>query len=767
MAARLTPLSQILLPPPRPDETYRGAGADGPIDFVGLKSLLGAADFPKAGDRHAGLAAADDIAREATRTIVAGLTVAHVHERPLLTGDGRIDDVMRVNYDVDGAVYREIAPLTFGQLKDRLRACPGAEAVRLGRGLTGVTAAAVAKLCDIHELILVARRIANRSRARTLLGAPGTLSSRLQPNHPTDHPRGIALLSWWGLSMAAGDALIGVNPAIDPVDNVAAVLHLLDDLRRRAGAPTQICVLSHVKTQLAALDRGVPVEILFQSLAGTEATLVAEFDVTVDLLDEGWRTMQRRGPLRAAPQSMYFETGQGSQFSYGRHEGIDMTTTEALCHGLARRYDPFMINNVTGFIGPETHRDNFELLAASLQDLFLGKLLGLPMGIGSCYTLHAESGLEGQQATTELLAAANATSFMDVALNTDRMLAYFDTSAHDNQTLREIHGREPAGEFLAWCLARGILARDGAGAVVRGPAWGRPELFCGSAEEFEELVAATSALHGFEHAGPRPADSVARRVRWHQAVGRAAVHLPLDLDRLQDVARFREIATAAGTHDEHLAHPALGARPAAEALEGLAAEPFPVQILVSDGLSAAAVHHNLPDLLPLLLDGLAARGIGVGVPLAARHGRVKLAEPVGERLGADVVIHLIGERPGGDARASRSLSAYLVYRVPEAVRPAAARASGNAAIRHEVTVISNIYAAGLPPVEAAAQIVEKTERILRHRAAGNRLEGIVAAAGAGRGHDRCRRVASVVDRRSVALAMRRRSHVGRLTNDGW
>ena len=728
MPASLTPLSEIPLPSPRPDENYCCDGPDGPIRFVGLKSLLGAADFPKAGDRHAGLAAADEIAREAARTLLSALTVAHVHERPLCTADGRIDDVMRVNYDVDQEIHREIAPLTFGQLKDRLLAATGAEAVRLGRGLTGVTAAAVAKLCDIHELILVARRIANPTRARTLLGARGTLSSRLQPNHPTDDPRGIALLTWWGLSMAAGDALIGVNPAIDTVENVAAVLHLLDDLRRRAAAPTQICVLSHVKTQLAALDRGAPVEILFQSLAGTEATLTGEFDVTVELLDHGWRTMRERGPVRGAAQWMYFETGQGSEFSYGRHEGIDMTTTEALCYGLARRYDPFMINNVTGFIGPETHRDNFELLAASLQDLFLGKLLGLPMGIGSCYTLHAESGLEGQQATTELLAAAGATYFMDVALNTDRMLAYFDTSAHDNQSLREIHGREPAGEFLDWCLGRGILARDDTGTVVRGPEWGRPERFCGSAEEFAELVAATPALHGFETAGPRPADAVARRVRWHQAVGRAAVHQPLDVGRLRSLAPFREIATAAATHDSHLAAPALGARPAAGELERFAAEPFPVQILVSDGLSAAAVHHNLPDLLPLLLDGLAARGIGVGTPLVARHGRVKLAEPVGERLGADLVIHLIGERPGGDALASRSLSAYLVYRLPDAVRVAAAQASGHAGIRHEVTVISNIYAAGLPPVEAAAQIVAKTERILRHRAAGNRLEGLIATA---------------------------------------
>ncbi len=728
MAAKLNPLSAIAVPPVRPDETYAGEGPEGPIRFVGLKRLLGAADFPKAGDRHAGLAAATETEREAARSILAGLTIDHLHQRPLCGADGRVDDVMRVNYDIDADVYGEIAGLTIGGLKDRLLAGSGEEALRLGRGLTGVTAAAVAKLCDIHELILVARRIVHPTRARTLLGARGTLSSRLQPNHPTDDPRGITLLTWWGLSMAAGDALIGVNPAVDTVANVSAVLRLLDGIRRRAGAPTQICVLSHIKTQLAALEGGAPVEILFQSLAGTEATLTAEFDVTVALLDRGWEAMRAHGPLKdSAAQFMYFETGQGSELSYGRHDGIDMTTTEALCYGLARRYDPFMINNVTGFIGPETHADNFELLVASLQDLFLAKLLGLPMGIGSCYTLHAGSGLEGQQATTELLAAAGATYFMDVALNTDRMLAYFDTSAHDNQTLREIHGREPAGEFLAWCLSRGILARDSAGAVVRGPEWGRPERFCESSEEFEELVAATPALHGFENAGPRPADAVSRRVRYHQAVGRGAVHLPLDVDRLRALHAVREIATEAATHEAHLASPALGTRPTAAALASLAVEPFAVQILISDGLSAAAVHHNLPDLLPVLLEGLSARGIGVGVPLVARHGRVKLAEPVGELLGADLVIHLIGERPGGDALASRSLSAYLVYRVPAEQRSDAALASGNVDIRHEVTVISNIYSVGLPPVEAGAQIVEKTLQILACRAAGNRLEGILAA----------------------------------------
>ncbi len=190
-------------------------------------------------------------------------------------------------------------------------------------------------------MILVARKISHPTQARTLLGLPGTLSSRLQPNHPTDDPQGIALLCYWGLSLGAGDALVGVNPAIDTVENVDRLLRLLDSIRQRSDVPTQICVLAHIKTQLACLERGAPVEILFQSLAGTEKTNLREFDISVDLLDHGYRTMAAKGALReVAGQFMYFETGQGSEFTYGKHHGIDMTTTEALCYGLARRYDP-------------------------------------------------------------------------------------------------------------------------------------------------------------------------------------------------------------------------------------------------------------------------------------------------------------------------------------------------------------------------------------------------------------------------------------------
>jgi ethanolamine ammonia-lyase large subunit len=484
-------------------------------------------------------------------------------------------------------------------------------------------------------------------------------------------------------------------------------------------------VLSHIKTQLASLERGAPVEVLFQSLAGTESTLTSEFDVSVELLDRAYHTMAAGGPLKnVARQFMYFETGQGSEFTYGKHNGVDMATAEALCYGLARRYDPYMVNNVTGFIGPETHADNFEMIVANLQDHFMGKLLGLPMGMAPCYTLHSGITLDGQQIATQLLTAAGANYYMDVCLNTDRMLAYFDTSGHDDQTLREIHGLRPAPEFLAWAVERGIFRQGDDGSVQRGPQWGNAWQFC-SSDEFELLLRATPAAYGFDTAGPRPANAVSRRVRLHQAIGREAIESELDVSLCQAAAMIRVIETEATDKDAHLNSPAAGARVACDFVAKMQPENRQVQILVSDGLSAAAIHHNLPDVLPTILDGLAGKGISVGQTILARYGRVKLAEHVAELTGAELVIHLIGERPGGDAAASRSMSAYLVYRLGNpAVQKEAARFSGNSEIRFEYTVISNIYSGGLPPLEAGAVIVEKAVEILAARAAGNRLTAL-------------------------------------------
>jgi ethanolamine ammonia-lyase large subunit len=730
---QLPDLDEIPVPEPKPDQIYSRDFFGEAVSFRGLKQLLGAADFSKAGDRNAGLAARSEKLREAARTLLAALTLRDLYDNPLTNDNGQIDSVMRVNYAIDLVRFGTIADWTLGQFKNWLLNCRPDEAHKVGRALTGVIAAAVAKLCDVHELIVIAKKIKRTTQARTTLGLPGTLSSRLQPNHPIDDARGIALLVYWGLSLGAGDALIGLNPAIDTVENVSSLLTHLDQIRRQTGAPTQVCVLAHIKTQLACLERGAPVEVIFQSLAGTESTLTSEFDVSVELLDRAYRTMAAKGPLKdLARQFMYFETGQGSEFTYGKHNGIDMTTTEALCYGLARRYDPYMVNNVTGFIGPETHADNFEMIVANLQDHFMGKLLGVPMGMAPCYTLHSDITLDGQQMATQLLTAAGANYYMDVCLNTDRMLAYFDTSGHDNQTLREVCGLRPAPEFLSWAIERGIFCEDGDGILSRGPQWGNVRQFCNSDLELEQLLQATPAAYGFETAGPRPADGVSRELRLHQAIGREAIESELDLMLCEEVAKFRVIQTEAADKRAHLNSPSAGARVAPQSAGQLASEDSQVQILVSDGLSAAAIHHNLPDVLPTVLEGLASGGIGVGQPLLARYGRVKLAEHVADLLGAELVIHLIGERPGGDAFASRSMSAYVVYRIsdPE-VQKEAAGFSGNREIRFEYTVISNIYCRGLPALEAGAVIVEKAREILAAKAAGNRLTMLQTAGSPG------------------------------------
>ncbi len=725
----LRSLDAIPVPEPRPEQPYEILLLQQRYRFRNLKHLLGAADISKAGERMAGLAAADETEREAARSLLSGLTLQHLYDHPLTDQRGRIDSVMRVNYDIDLPLFAEISGLTLGQLKDRLLASKGAEIRRIGTALTGVMASALTKLLDVHELILLAKRLKSgaAAKARTRVGLPGTLSSRLQPNHPTDNLAGITLLTYAGLSMGAGDALLGLNPAIDTVDNISATLHHLDKLRRDTGAPTQICVLSHIKTQMACLEQGAPVEIMFQSLAGTERTLTDEFDVTVELLDRACRLMAQRGALHdeAAENVMYFETGQGSELTYNKHDGIDMATCEALCYGLARRYQPFMVNNVTGFIGPETHLDNFEMAYSCLQDHLMGKLLGLPMGMAPCFTLHSRVTAEGQQMATELLTAAGANFFMDVYLGNDRMLAYFDTSGHDDQTLREIHGLEPAPEYLAWALARGIFSRDEEGQLQRGPNWGRPEQFCHSELDYQRLLESVPAAYGFDNAGPRPADQVSRLLRSNQAIARQAIYSDLRPETLAELGPLRWLQSRATEREIHLGNPELGAWLSDACRDSLGVEHNQVQIVISDGLSAEAVHHNLPQLLPVLQDGLASRHYTLGQTAIVPFGRVKLAEDIGDTLQARVVVMLIGERPGGDALASRSLSAYLAYRLTPEQQPEAALASGNAAIRWEYTVISNIYSAGLPPLEAGSVIAEKVMQMLHYGAAGNRLEALL------------------------------------------
>lgn len=725
---KIIPLKDIHVPVPGPDEVYSFKILNEIFYFEGLKKLLGAADISKAGDRTTDLAPKNAMDREAARAILASLTLQYLYDNPLTADDGSVDSVMRAGYEIDLELFQSIAHMTMGDLKDHLLASNGTRVAAIGLALTPVMASALTKLMDVHELVYLPGKIFRPTKARTLIGTPKTLSFRLQPNHPKDNLDAISMMVYNDLAMGMGDCLIGVNPSDGSVDNIAAMLWHIDKLRRETGAPTQICVLGHIKSQLTALKQGAPVEILFQSFAGTDETLTGEFDVTVEFLDQAVETMKNEGPLKdIADQFMYFETGQGSEMTYRKHNGMDMATCEALCYGLCRRYDPFMVNNATGFIGPETHLNDFELMVSTLQDHFMGKLLGLPMGISPSYTLHSNSHLEGQQMAVQLATAAGANFFMDIYLGTDRMLAHFVNSGHDDQTLREIYHRNPAPEFLQWAVQKGIYIQHTDGNVERGPNWGNPRLFIKSDLEFQRLHEATPNAPGFENAGPRPAHKVQEVIRINQSVGREAVHSHLKPELFTGFT-FREFVSTAVDHAEHLKNPEVGSKLSKTDLDSLSAEGNDVQIIITDGLSAEAVHHNVPDMIPVLMDGLKSRHYSLGEPIVTHFGRVKLAECISDVLDCNVAILLAGERPGGDALSSKSMSAYLVLKLKdEKARKAAAIYSEHEKIRYEYTLITNIYQGGLPPIEGGSVVAEKVMEILENQAAGNRLEDLLKA----------------------------------------
>jgi ethanolamine ammonia-lyase large subunit len=325
----------------------------------------------------------------------------------------------------------------------------------------------------------------------------------------------------------------------------------------------------------------------------------------------------------------------------------------------------------------------------------------------------------------QLATAAGANFFMDVYLGSDRMLAHFVNSGHDDQTMREIYDRRPAPEYLTWAVKKGIFELSSDGNVKRGLRWGDPRQFISSESEFLRLCDSLPLAPGFENAGPRPVNSVQRILRVNQAVGREAVHSELKISELEEFG-FRVLSTNASNRIEHLKNPEVGSQLCFESREKLSGENHDVQIVVTDGLSAEAVHHNIPNLLPIVQDGLKSRSYIMGQPILVPYGRVKLAEAIGDLLLPRLVILLIGERPGGDAFSSRSLSAYLAIRLSgTSAHDAAVRYSGNQRISYEYTVITNIYSGGIPAVEAGSVVAEKAMEILEYQAAGNRLETIL------------------------------------------
>jgi ethanolamine ammonia-lyase large subunit len=425
--------------------------------FKSVKEVLAKANELKSGDVLAGIAAENASERIAAKQVLSELTLEELRQNPVVSLEQ--DEVSRViDGDVNEPIYNEVKNWTVAGLREYILASTtdGSDLHRLSRGFTSEMVAAAAKLMSNLDLIQGASKIRNLAHCNTTIGTPGTLASRLQPNHPTDSVKGILASVQEGLSYGVGDAVIGLNPVDDSVPATIRSLEKLYEFVTEWKVPTQICVLAHITTQVKALRQGAPIHCLFQSIAGTEAANNA-FGVNKTILDEAYEAGLKEGRA-TGPNIMYFETGQGSELSSEGHEGADQVTLEARCYGLARHYHPFLVNTVVGFIGPEYLYDNRQVIRAGLEDHFMGKLTGLSMGCDACYTNHMKADQNDIENLAGLLAAAGCNYFMGVPMGDDVMLNYQCTSYHDVATLRDIFKARPLREFETWLENMGIMA---------------------------------------------------------------------------------------------------------------------------------------------------------------------------------------------------------------------------------------------------------------------------------------------------------------------
>jgi ethanolamine ammonia-lyase large subunit len=429
--------------------------------FDDLKTLLARATPLRAGDQLAGVAAATYEERVAAQYALADVPLRQFLHEALVPYEQ--DEVTRLILDShDAAALAPVAHFTVGELRDWLVSdlADGPTLAALAPGLTPEMVAAVSKLLRNQELIAVARRVEVVTRFRNTLGLRGHLATRLQPNHPTDDPRGIAASLVDGLLYGSGDAVLGINPATDNLRAVSDLLKLLDGVRTQYEIPTQSCVLCHVTTTLELIKQGAPVDLTFQSIAGTEAANKS-FGISLSLLQEAHEATLALGRGTLGDNVMYFETGQGSALSANAHHGLDQQTCEARAYAVARHYRPLLVNSVVGFIGPEYLYDGKQIIRAALEDHFCAKLLGLPMGVDVCYTNHAEADQDDMDTLLTLLGVAGCNFIMGIPGADDIMLGYQSTSFHDALYVRQVLGLQPAPEFAAWLAQQGIFDDHG------------------------------------------------------------------------------------------------------------------------------------------------------------------------------------------------------------------------------------------------------------------------------------------------------------------
>jgi len=427
--------------------------------FRDIKDVFGKANEEKSGDILAGVSAESEEERVAAKQVVAELTLEEIRNQPVVPYED--DEVTRVIQDgLNEYSYNFIKNWRVKELKEYiLKDETAADDINwVSNGLTSEMVAAVAKICSNMDLVYGAKKIPRVARCNTTVGLPGTLSMRLQPNHPTDNIDAIMASLMEGLSYGCGDAVIGINPCIDEPESVGRVLRTVHEFMNKWSVPAQQCVLAHVTTQMRCMEQGAPLGLTFQSLAGSQKGNES-FGISVAILDEAY-DMTRKFSTAKGPDYMYFETGQGSELSSNAHNGTDQVTMEARCYGLAKKYNPFLVNTVVGFIGPEYLYDSKQVIRAGLEDHFMGKLTGLSMGCDACYTNHMKASQDDVESLAVLLTAAGCNYFMGVPMGDDIMLNYQSLAYHDAATLRQLFGLTPAPEFHNW-MEKMELTRNG------------------------------------------------------------------------------------------------------------------------------------------------------------------------------------------------------------------------------------------------------------------------------------------------------------------
>ena len=426
------------------------------FQFRSVKEVLAKANEAKSGDTLAGIAAVSDLERIAAKEVLSHLLVRDLRENPVVPYED--DEVTRMNQDsLAGAVYDKIAGWSMAELREYILSYETTEEdlKRLGTGLSSEVVAGVCKLMSNLDLVYAANKIRITATCNTTIGRRGCLSTRLQPNHPTDNVEGITASLFEGLSYGSGDALLGLNPVNDTAASLGEVLRRFDEVKNRFEIPTQICVLGHITTQIEAVKNGAPTDMIFQSIAGSQKGNSA-FGFSADTVREALALLKERGTAKG-PNVMYFETGQGSELSSDAHYGADQVTMEARCYGFAREFHPFMVNTVVGFIGPEYLYDSRQVIRAGLEDHFMGKLTGIPMGCDCCYTNHMLADQNDIENLSLLLAGAGVNYILGVPTSDDVMLNYQTNSYHDSVAIREVLGLRPIPEFEQWLEKMGIM----------------------------------------------------------------------------------------------------------------------------------------------------------------------------------------------------------------------------------------------------------------------------------------------------------------------